>query len=90
MDLRSCSGFVTSSPTMVWMTPILPLSKPPATRASKASQMLDAKPTMTMDSMVPRQPSRRTGLRPILSDRPPQYMPIRASDREKDEMRRPA
>lgn len=52
--------------------------------------MLEAKPTMTMLNMVPTHPSRRTGLRPILSERPPQYMPIKASAKEKDEMRRPA
>jgi hypothetical protein len=52
--------------------------------------MLDANPTMTMLNMVPTHPSRRTGFRPILSERPPQYMPIRASAREKEDMRRPA
>ena len=75
---------------MVWITPILPFNSPPIARPSKAIQMLDAKPTMTMLNMVPRQPSKRTGLRPTRSDNPPQYMPIKASARENDEMSRPA
>lgn len=45
---------------------------------------------MTMLNMVPMQPMMRTGLRPMRSDRPPQYMPMRASAREKEEMRMPA
>lgn len=75
---------------MVWMTAMFPLRRPPMIRPSRAIQMLEAKPTMTMLNMVPTHPSRRTGLRPILSERPPQYMPIRASAKLKDEMRRPA
>lgn len=57
---------------------------------ASATQMSEAKPTMTMLNMVPTQPSSSTGLRPTRSDRPPQYMPITASAREKAEMSRPA
>lgn len=56
---------------------------------SKAIQILEANPTMTMLNMVPKQPIISTGLRPMRSDKPPQYMPIRASAREKEEMRSP-
>ena len=69
---------------------MLPLRRPPRALPSSASQMLEAKPTMTMLNMVPMQPSIRTGFLPIRSERPPQYMPMAASASEKEEMRRPA
>ncbi|KAL2176857.1 uncharacterized protein P884DRAFT_260365 [Thermothelomyces heterothallicus CBS 202.75] len=75
---------------MVWMTPMLPFSRPPTVRPTRAIQMFWATPTTIMLNMVPMHPSSRTGLRPTRSDRLPQYMPIRASAREKAEMSRPA
>lgn len=51
--------------------------------------MLEAKPTMTILNIVPMHPMIKTGLRPIRSERPPQYIPMIASAREKAEMRRP-
>ena len=87
---RSCSGFVTNSPTMVWMTPILPFKKPPMARPASATQMLEAKPTITRLRMVPVQPTSRTGFRPTRSDKPPQYIPVRDSASAKAEMSRPA
>ncbi len=71
----SCSGRVTSSPTMVWITPIFPLSKPPTARPARAIQRFDAKPTTIMLNMVPKHPTRSTGFRPIRSDKEPQKMP---------------
>jgi hypothetical protein len=52
--------------------------------------MFEANPTVSSEVMVPKQPKRRTGLRPIRSLNPPQYMPVHASAREKAEMRMPA
>ena len=57
---------------------------------SSAIQMFEANPTATMLSIVPTHPIIKTGLRPMRSDSPPQYMPITASAREKEEIRRPA
>lgn len=59
-------------------------------RPSKATQMLEAKPTMIIESIVPRHPTIKTGLRPILSDRLPQYMPVKDSDSAKAEISNPA
>ncbi len=57
---------------------------------AKAIQIFDANPTSIMLNIVPTHPNSNTGLRPTLSDNPPQYMPIRASMSEKAEMSRPA
>ena len=59
-------------------------------RPASATQMLEAKPTKSRLRMVPVQPTSRTGFRPIRSERPPQYMPVRDSARAKAEMSRPA
>lgn len=75
---------------MVWITPMFPFRKPPMARPSRAIQILDANPTKIMLNIVPRHPTNSTGFRPILSERPPQYMPIMASARAKDEMSKPA
>jgi hypothetical protein len=48
------------------------------------------KPTTRRDSIVPRQPSKRTGFRPMRSERPPQNMLVRDSEREKEAIRIPA
>lgn len=69
---------------------MLPLRKPPNARPKSAIQMFEAKPTMTIESKVPRHPKSKTGFRPILSESPPQYMPVSDSARAKAEMRRPA
>ncbi len=81
---------MTNSPTIVWITPMFPLRKPPKALPNRANQMFEAKPTIIIETMVPMHPIRRTGLRPILSDRWPQYMPVRDSASAKAEMRRPA
>ena len=87
---RSWLGLVTSSPTIVWTTPMFPLSMPPRARPSNAIQKFVAKPTMRRESRVPAQPKSRTGFLPIRSDTLPQNMPVQASAREKAEMRMPA
>ncbi len=69
---------------------MLPLRAPPRRRPARAIQKFEEKPTTSKERRVPAQPRSRTGFRPILSDRPPQYMPVRASAREKAEMRMPA
>lgn len=56
---------------------------------SKAIQMLEANPTMIMLNIVPKHPIINTGFRPMRSDTAPQYMPMTASAREKEEIRRP-
>jgi hypothetical protein len=45
---------------------------------------------MIILNMVPTHPRRRTGFLPIRSDKPPQYNPIMASAKEKEEMSKPA
>ena len=89
-NLRSCFGFVTSSPTIVWMTPILPLSAPPRNRPTSAIQKFREKPTIRREAIVPMQPMIRTGLRPSRSESPPQYMPVIDSAKAKADMSRPA
>ena len=81
---------MTNSPTIVCITPMFPLRKPPKALPKRANQIFEEKPTMIIESMVPAHPASKTGLRPILSDRPPQYMPVRDSASAKAEMRRPA
>lgn len=90
MYVRSCSGFVTSSPTMVCMTPILPFRDPPIARPASATQMFDANPTIIKLRTVPKHPASSTGFRPILSDKPPQYIPVKDSANAKAEIRSPA
>jgi hypothetical protein len=58
--LRSCLGFLTSSPTMVWTTPMFPFSIPPRTLPASAIQKLDEKPTTKREDTVPKQPIRST------------------------------
>jgi hypothetical protein len=86
----SCSGLVTSSATIVWMTPIFPFKKPPIALPANATQMFEANPTITILSMVPAQPASSTGFLPILSDRPPQNIPVNDSASANAEMRSPA
>lgn len=85
----TCSGLLTSSPTMVCMTPMFPFSAPPNSRPAKAIQMFEANPSTTMLNIVPTQPNKSTGFRPMRSDNVPQYIPITASARAKDEMSKP-
>jgi hypothetical protein len=89
-DLRSCSGLVTNSPTIVWMTPILPFKNPPSARPKRANHIFDANPTIIKLRMVPVHPIRSTGFRPIRSDKAPQYIPVKDSARAKAEMSKPA
>lgn len=72
--LPSCFGLTVTSPTMVWITPMLPFRSPPKALPNRAIQKLFENPTRSNESKVPKQPRRRTGLRPILSDKPPQYL----------------
>lgn len=53
---------------------MLPLSAPPRKRPNKAIQKLKEKPTIKREAMVPKQPMIKTGLRPSLSDKLPQYL----------------
>ena len=66
------------------------LSKPPIDLPTKATQKLVEKPTMSSDTNVPAHPSNKIGLRPTLSDIPPQKRPVRDSERAKAEMKTPA
>jgi hypothetical protein len=88
--LGSCSGFLTISPTIVCMTPMLPLSAPPSKRPASATQKFGAKPTRSRDKMVPAQPTKMTGRLPLTSLTRPQCMPLHASASEKADMSRPA
>ena len=63
---------------------------PPKALPSRATQMLVESPTISSDITVPAHPRRSTGLRPTRSESPPQNMPVRLSERAKDEMKRPA
>jgi len=72
------------------MTPILPFKNPPAALPIKATQIFDANPTMSKLIIVPKHPMSRTGFLPILSESAPHAIPVRASARAKEEMRRPA
>ena len=74
--LRSCFGFVIISPTIVWITPMLPLRAPPSALPMRAIQKLVASPTDSRDTMVPKQPRRTTGFLPIRSERAPQKLVI--------------
>lgn len=103
--LGSCSGFVTSSPTMVWITPTnlldlfvlstlpilptFPLRSPPSTRPVKAIVKLLEKPTTSSETQVPKHPSSNTGFRPIRSDNEPHHMLDVASAKEKEAIRIP-
>ncbi len=69
---------------------MFPLSTPPTTLPSNATQKLVEKPTISMESIVPAQPLNTKGFRPIRSDREPQKKPVRACERENAEMRIPA
>lgn len=51
--------------------PMLPFSAPPITLARRAMVKLVDNPTINRDSIVPKQPKRRIGLRPMRSERPP-------------------
>lgn len=66
-----------------------PLSRPPKHRPNRATQKFVASPTVNIEMMVPPDPMMSTGLRPIRSERAPQYIPMAASAREKAEMRIP-
>lgn len=66
------------------------LSKPPRALPAKATQKLVEKPTTRSESIVPVHPMRRTGFRPIRSERQPQSKPVRLSARAKAEMKIPA
>jgi hypothetical protein len=74
---------------MVRRTPIFPLSNPPTTLPERAIQKFVDKPTINKESIVPVQPMRTTGFRPIRSDKEPQKMPVIASERVKAAIRRP-
>lgn len=54
--IRSWSGFLTSSPTMVWITPMFPFRMPPRTLPARATQKVEEKPTTRREDMVPQQP----------------------------------
>lgn len=69
---------------------MFPFKKPPRALPRSATQMFDANPTIIILNIVPQHPASNTGFRPILSDNPPQYMPVKDSASAKAEMRRPA
>jgi hypothetical protein len=69
---------------------MFPLRKPPKALPNRANQMFEANPTIIIETIVPIHPISKTGFRPTLSDRPPQYIPVRDSASAKAEMRRPA
>ena len=71
---------------MLWITAILPLRRPPSNRAIKADQNVVESPVMIIEAMVPKVPNKRIGFLPALSERPPQYKPVRASASVKDDM----
>lgn len=68
---------------------IYPFRRPPRVRPSKAIPKFGASPSVSILRIVPAIPMSNTGLRPILSERAPQYIPMAASAREKAEMRIP-
>ena len=72
------------------MTPMFPFRKPPIALPAKAIQIFEENPTTIMLTMVPAQPASKTGFLPILSDNPPQNIPVSDSASAKAEMRSPA
>lgn len=66
------------------------LRRPPTILPVKAIQKLVEKPTISMESIVPAHPNKSTGFRPIRSEKLPQKMPVRLSERAKAEMKIPA
>lgn len=71
---RSCFGFVIISPTIVWITPMLPFRAPPNALPTRAIQKLVASPTDRSETIVPMQPRRTTGFLPSRSERAPQKL----------------
>ncbi|KAI4176361.1 MAG: hypothetical protein LQ343_001100 [Gyalolechia ehrenbergii] len=73
-----------------WDTVLALLSKPPTILPSNATQKLVDRPTINKESIVPAHPSNRTGFRPIRSEKLPQNIPVRLSEKAKAEMKMPA
>jgi hypothetical protein len=69
---------------------MFPLSTPPKIRPTRAIVKLVENPTIRRDIMVPKQPRRRTGLRPMRSESAPHSSEQSASEKEKDAIRMPA
>jgi hypothetical protein len=66
-----CATFVlsVSSPSALFATPEFPFNAPQRLRETTRAQKERDMPTRIMESVIPKRPTRRTGLRPMRSER---------------------